>query len=114
MNRVLLRPSAALAASGDSKTQLYAKMATDLWAGGTTLTYTNEQSPCWSESFRGLFRPLGHAQRCAAACASCGASKAGEIELAGEPVQFIEFEAQGGTVSVRVRWPMSAAASCAA
>ncbi len=30
-----------------------------------------------------------------------------------EPIQFIELEVQRGAVSVRVRWPMSAAASCA-
>ena len=30
-----------------------------------------------------------------------------------EPTQFIEFEVQRGAVSVRVRWPMSSAASCA-
>lgn len=31
----------------------------------------------------------------------------------GEPPQFIEFEVQRGAISVRVRWPMSSAASCA-
>jgi len=31
----------------------------------------------------------------------------------GEPPQFIEFEVQRGAISVRVRWPMSGAGTCA-
>lgn len=32
---------------------------------------------------------------------------------ASEPLQFVELELQRGATSVRVRWPMAAAASCA-
>lgn len=32
----------------------------------------------------------------------------------GEPAQFVDLELQRGATSVRVRWPMAAAPSCAA
>lgn len=35
-------------------------------------------------------------------------------QLVSETAQFVDVELQRGAVSVRVRWPMSAAASCAA
>jgi transposase len=35
-------------------------------------------------------------------------------QVVSEPAQFVDVELQRGLVSVRVRWPMSAAASCAA
>jgi transposase len=31
-----------------------------------------------------------------------------------EPVQFVDLELQRGAISVRVRWPMAGASSCAA
>ncbi len=35
-------------------------------------------------------------------------------QVMSEPAQFVDVELQRGAVSVRVRWPMTSAASCAA
>jgi transposase len=34
--------------------------------------------------------------------------------VASEPAQFVDLELQRGAISVRVRWPMAGASSCAA
>ena len=36
------------------------------------------------------------------------------LGVASEPAQFVDLELQRGAISVRVRWPMTAASSCAA